>query len=69
MILITLFLFLIGGGGGLGKQLAIQFAENGARVVLWDIDLGKKAFEFQITPFLCNLNVPNFAPGSFVESV
>eukprot|EP00794_Sanderia_malayensis_P011952 gene11952-13189_t len=29
---------ITGGGGGLGKQLAIQFAKHGARIVLWDID-------------------------------
>ena len=30
-----------GGGGGLGKNLAIQFAKVGARIVLWDIDIGE----------------------------
>jgi len=30
---------ITGGGGGLGKQLAIQFAKFGARIVLWDIDI------------------------------
>ncbi|XP_065063194.1 epidermal retinol dehydrogenase 2-like [Rhopilema esculentum] len=29
---------ITGGGGGLGKQLAIQFAKHGARIVLWDVD-------------------------------
>ena len=34
------FYFLVGGGGGLGKELAISFAKCGARIVLWDMDKG-----------------------------
>ncbi|XP_065652026.1 estradiol 17-beta-dehydrogenase 11 isoform X2 [Hydra vulgaris] len=28
---------ITGGGGGLGKQLAVNFAKCGARIILWDI--------------------------------
>ena len=33
-----------GGGGGLGKHLAVSFAKCGATIVLWDIEKGRKMF-------------------------
>jgi len=32
----------VGAGGGIGRQLALEFAAHGARLVLWDINKGAK---------------------------
>lgn len=33
---------LLGAGGGIGSQLALEFAAHGAKLVLWDINKGNK---------------------------
>ena len=37
---ISLLLLILGAGGGIGRQLSLEFAVHGAKLVLWDINKG-----------------------------
>ena len=38
--------YLLGAGGGIGRQLALKFAAHGAKLVLWDINKGNEQRRF-----------------------
>lgn len=47
---------ITGGGGGVGRHLALNFAELDARVVVWDINqAGKTIFENENGHFCASL--------------
>lgn len=39
-------MLITGGGGGVGKHLALNFARLNSKVVLWDINLDGKYEQF-----------------------
>ncbi|CAH2267714.1 jg26665 [Pararge aegeria aegeria] len=42
-------ILITGGGGGVGRQLAIKLARLGAKVVLWDVNKeGKKCIGYEV---------------------
>ena len=38
--IITKYYKFLGAGGGIGRQLSLEFAVHGAKLVLWDINKG-----------------------------
>ncbi len=62
---------ITGGGSGIGRLMAIEFAREGCSVVIWDIN-GQVSF-YQIYssfffPFLCLREIPSFGDSSLINT-